>query len=88
MQQPPSSRSTVAGRFAPRPGQEFHGTIESLGWGISDNDAAYSFSLPSVAPTVDWVRLTQRYPVRIKLDADALKLPLKIGVTASVRVLR
>jgi multidrug resistance efflux pump len=37
---------------------------------------------------VDWVRLTQRYPVRIKLDADALNLPLKIGVTASVRVLR
>jgi hypothetical protein len=32
---------------------------------------------------VDWVRLTQRNPVRIRLDADALKLPLKIGVTAS-----
>jgi multidrug resistance efflux pump len=46
------------------------------------------FALPSIAPTVDWVRLTQRYPVRIKLDADALNLPLKIGVTASVRVLR
>jgi RND family efflux transporter, MFP subunit len=77
----------VSIRFAPRPGQEFHGTIESLGWGISDNDAGYSMSLPSIAPTVDWVRLTQRYPVRIRLGADALKLPLKIGVTASVRVL-
>jgi RND family efflux transporter MFP subunit len=78
----------VSIRFAPRPGQEFHGTIESLGWGITDSDAGYSTSLPSIAPTVDWVRLTQRYPVRIRLDADALKLPLKIGVTASVRVLR
>jgi multidrug resistance efflux pump len=78
----------VSIRFAPRPGQDFHGTIESLGWGISDSDAGYSFSLPSIAPTVDWVRLTQRYPVRIKLDADALKLPLKIGVTATVWVLR
>jgi RND family efflux transporter MFP subunit len=77
----------VSIRFAPRPGQEFHGTIESLGWGITDSDAGYSMSLPSIAPTVDWVRLTQRYPVRIRLDADALKLPLKIGVTASVRVL-
>jgi RND family efflux transporter MFP subunit len=50
----------VSIRFAPRPGQEFHGTIESLGWGITDSDAGYSTSLPSIAPTVDWVRLTQR----------------------------
>jgi RND family efflux transporter MFP subunit len=73
--------------FAPRPNEEFHGTIESLGWGITDNDGGYSATLPTIAPTVDWVRLTQRYPVRIKLDGDALKLPLKVGVTASVRVL-
>lgn len=77
----------VSIRFAPRPGEEYHGTIESLGWGITDNDGGYSATLPTIAPTVDWVRLTQRYPVRIKLDADALKLPLKVGVTASVRVL-
>ena len=77
----------VSIRFAPRPWLEFHGTIESLGWGISDDDAGYSTSLPAIAPTVDWVRLTQRYPVRIKLGDDALKLPLKVGVTASVRVL-
>jgi multidrug resistance efflux pump len=77
----------VSIRFAPRPDREFSGTIESLGWGISDNDAVDRLSLPSIAPTVDWVRLTQRYPIRIKLGPEALKLPLKVGVTASVRVL-
>jgi len=74
-------------RFSPRPLQVFHGTIESLGWVIFDQDAQHSDLVPEVAPTVDWVRLTQRFPVRIRLDADAKKLPLKVGVTASVQVL-
>ena len=77
----------VSIRFSPRPREVFHGTIESLGWVIFDQGMPYSDLVPEVNPTVDWVRLTQRYPVRIRLDADAKRLPLKVGVTASVRVL-
>jgi len=77
----------VSIRFAPRPNQVFHGTIESLGWVVFDQDAQHSDLVPEVNPTVDWVRLTQRYPVRIRLDEEAKKRPLKVGVTASVRVL-
>ncbi len=77
---------SVSIHFAPRPFEGFNGTIESLGWAIYQADASTQNLLPNVAPTVDWVRLTQRYPVRIRLDAEVRKLPLKIGVTASVRV--
>lgn len=77
----------VSIRFAPRPLEVYHGTIESPGWVIFDQDAQHSELVPEVNPTVDWVRLTQRYPIRIRLDAEAKKLPLKVGVTASVQVL-
>lgn len=77
----------VSIRFAPRPLEEFRGTIESLGWAIYQTDGGSQNLLPSITPTVDWVRLTQRYPVRIRLECEARNLPLKIGVTASVRVL-
>ena len=72
--------------WRPRERAEFGGAIESLGWAVYQTDTGVQNLLPAVAPTVDWVRLTQRYPVRIRLDEEARKLPLKIGVTASVRV--
>jgi RND family efflux transporter MFP subunit len=77
----------VSIRFAPRPLEVYHGTIESLGWVIFDQDAQHSELIPEVNPTVDWVRLTQRYPIRIRIDDEAKKLPLKVGVTATVQVL-
>ena len=73
--------------FAPLPGRTFTGTVESTGWAVASADFATQAGLPDIAPTIDWVRLTRRFPVRIHLDAEAAALPLKIGATASVKVL-
>jgi multidrug resistance efflux pump len=39
----------------------------------------------SVSPTIDWVRLPQRFPVRIQVDSSA-RAELRIGQTASVAI--
>jgi multidrug resistance efflux pump len=66
--------------------QPFQGTVDSVGWGIFVQDGAASDTtglLPSVSQTVDWVRLPQRFPVRIHVDGTP-PVPLRIGQTVSV----
>ena len=68
--------------------QPFAGTVQSVSWGIFVQDGSSSTSttlLPSVSPTIDWVRLAQRFPVRIRVQANC-PVPLRIGQTASVAV--
>ena len=62
------------------------GVVRSLGWGIYVSDGSGSVStalLPSVSPTIDWVRLPQRFPVRIQVTGET-PVPLRIGQTVSV----
>ncbi|HEY0792984.1 MAG TPA: HlyD family secretion protein [Chthoniobacterales bacterium] len=62
------------------------GVVRSIGWGIYVQDGSGGDNtglLPSVNQTVDWVRLPQRFPVRIQLAADP-NVPLRIGQTVSV----
>src|SRR6201987_1742231 len=50
--------------------QPFEGVVRSLGRGIYVSDGSGNVStalLPSVNPTIDWVRLPQRFPVRIEI---------------------
>ncbi len=66
--------------------QSFQGIVRSLGWGIYVQDGSGSSStalLPSVSPTIDWVRLPQRFPVRIQVSGES-PVPLRIGETVSV----
>jgi multidrug resistance efflux pump len=42
--------------------------------------------LPSVSQTIDWVRLPQRFPVRIKVLGNS-QMPLLIGQTVSVAMI-
>jgi len=66
----------------------FRGTVRSMGWGIFVTDGSSGQStalLPSVSPTIDWVRLPQRFPVRIQVDSSA-PTELRIGQTASVAI--
>lgn len=61
--------------------------VESTGWGIFREDGSEGQNLlPRVQPTVDWVRLAQRFPVRLHLLNPPEDLPLRIGLTASVMV--
>jgi multidrug resistance efflux pump len=66
--------------------QPFQGVVRSVGWGIYVQDGSGSDAtglLPSISQTVDWVRLPQRFPVRIE-PVGAPPVPLRIGQTVSV----
>ena len=72
------------------PDKPLEGVVESLGWGIAQQDGSTGVDLlPNISPTFEWIRLAQRVPVRIHLDRD--KLPegvhLRVGTTASVLVM-
>jgi multidrug resistance efflux pump len=78
------ARITIMGRNR----QPLVGLVSSIGWGIYVQDGSGSSGtdlLPSVNPTIDWIRLPQRFPVRIEVQFDAA-VPLLIGQTASVTI--
>jgi RND family efflux transporter MFP subunit len=64
------------------------GHVESIAGGIEDRDRSVSPELlASVTPTFNWVRLSQRIPVRIHIDQAPADLQLISGRTATVEVL-
>jgi membrane fusion protein, multidrug efflux system len=67
------------------PKQILWGHVESIGWGVTSEDASLSTGLPTIEKTLNWVRLAQRFPVRILLDNPPNDL-MRIGATAVVIV--
>jgi len=67
----------------------FDGRVQGIGWGVEQQDSDGERGpdgVPSVSPTVDWVRMAQRFPVRITLvDTDPAH-PLRKGMRAAVRI--
>ena len=66
--------------------QPFEGVVRSLGWGVYVQDGSGSTGtglLPAINPTIDWVRLPQRFAVRIQVAGET-PVPLRIGQTVSV----
>ncbi len=62
--------------------KQFTGTVQSLG-----SASAASFSLlPAQNTTGNWVKVTQRMPVRIALEAFDEDFPYRLGASASVEV--
>ena len=69
------------------PDDPLEGHVDSLGWGISQQDGSTGFELlPTISPTFDWIRLAQRVPVRIQLDSVPEGVALRVGTTGSVLV--
>lgn len=69
------------------PGQPLSGRVDSIAFGIGRrNAAAAPGDLAEVAPMFEWIRLAQRIPVRIQLDALPPDILLRVGYTASVSV--
>ncbi|WP_134725393.1 HlyD family secretion protein [Paracoccus luteus] len=75
----PGQRAEV--EFDMAPGQSFAATVEAVGAGTG---AEFSL-LPAQNATGNWVKVTQRVPVRLRLEA-AEAAPLVSGVSASVTV--
>jgi multidrug efflux system membrane fusion protein len=68
------------------PGQDFRGEVEGVGWGVSQANSASAAGLPNVQETLNWVRLNQRFPVRILLKPADASHPYRMGQTAVVTV--
>jgi len=69
------------------PGRHFRGTVQGIGWALAPQDGATVGVLPEVQPTLNWVRLARRLPVRVRVDETDPDHPLRMGMSAVVRVL-
>jgi multidrug resistance efflux pump len=70
------------------PATPLEGIVESIGWGIAQQDGAPDADLlPAINPSFDWIRLAQRIPVRIRLVHIPEEIELRVGTTASVFVM-
>ncbi|WP_394241395.1 efflux RND transporter periplasmic adaptor subunit [Vibrio astriarenae] len=65
------------------------GEIKSIGYGISKSDGSTGNALlPNVNPNFQWIRLAQRIPIKIKLDNVPEGVQLRVGTTASVKIIK
>lgn len=69
------------------PDTTIEGTVDSIAWGISQQDGSTSQQLlPVVQPSFEWIRLAQRIPVKIMIKEVPANVELRVGTTASVMV--
>ncbi len=68
------------------PGRRFQGDVEGIGWGLFQENGATVGGLPNVEETLNWVRLNQRFPVRIVLKRGDTAHPFRMGQTAIVTI--
>jgi multidrug resistance efflux pump len=68
------------------PNRRFSGVVEGVGWALYQANGATVAGLANVAPTLNWVRLAQRFPVRITLGAADPRFPFRMGATAVVTI--
>lgn len=65
------------------------GHIKSIGFGIAKQDGSTGNDLlPNVNPNFQWIRLAQRIPVKVKLDKVPEEVQLRVGMTASIKILK
>ncbi|MCW8279084.1 HlyD family secretion protein [Pseudomonas sp. PCH199] len=69
-------------------GERFGGTVQSIAFAIADRENLPGGRLlANINPSYTWIKLAQRVPVRIQIDADyAGKNNLRAGTTATVTV--
>lgn len=69
------------------PGKTFKAVVESADWGVSRGQGIPSGDLPAVKSDESWVRLAQRFPVRLRItNIDHDEYKLRIGGSVSVSV--
>lgn len=80
----PGQRASI--ELMTAPGTLFEGRVESIAWAVTDLPSLPIAQIPFVRRELDWVRLTQRFPVRIKLPSEISEELLRSGATATVTV--
>jgi multidrug efflux system membrane fusion protein len=66
-----------------RPDVHFQGVVESIGFGVApEGISATNGGIPSVNRTLNWVRLAQRFPVRVRVLHPSPEL-YRLGASAT-----
>jgi membrane fusion protein, multidrug efflux system len=63
------------------PDRKFNGLVESIGYGVFPEDGNVTAGLPNIERTLNWVHLSARFPVRIRMQDPDPDL-FRIGATA------
>ncbi|KVV40028.1 multidrug resistance protein MdtN [Burkholderia territorii] len=62
--------------------QQFDGVVDSVGYGVTPTDGGTLLDgLPRVARTINWVHVSQRFPVKIKVESPDESL-FRVGASA------
>jgi membrane fusion protein, multidrug efflux system len=62
------------------------GVVEGIGWGVLDQDRInLPRSVPYVERSLNWVRVAQRFPVRIKLEKPPRAM-MRLGASAVIEI--
>lgn len=80
----PGQRAQVT--FGLIPGRTFEAELESVGWGVGQGQGVPSGDLPKIEGPTDWVKRTQRFPVRFRLAKPAEVGDLRVGGTVTAVV--
>jgi membrane fusion protein, multidrug efflux system len=81
----PGQRALVYVMQAPR--VPVRGVVDSIGGGVAPDEGATFLGLPHVPRSLNWVRIAQRFPVRILLDHPPQDL-MRIGATSAIVIER
>jgi multidrug efflux system membrane fusion protein len=63
------------------PERRFNGRVESIGFGVFPEDGQVAAGLPQIERTLNWVHLSTRFPVRVRVTDPDPHL-FRIGATA------
>jgi membrane fusion protein, multidrug efflux system len=63
------------------PDRKFDGVVESIGFGVFPEDGKVAAGLPDIERTLNWVHLSSRFPVRVRVNNPDPTL-FRIGATA------
>jgi len=63
------------------PDRKFHGVVESIGYGVFPEDGTVQAGLPQIERTLNWVHLSTRFPVRVRVKDPDPNL-FRLGATA------
>jgi multidrug resistance efflux pump len=69
-----------------KPNIKYHGVVEGIGRAVVPEEAPQLSGLPNVQRELNWVRLAQRFPVRIRLEVSPRDDAVRAGVTAIVTI--
>ncbi|HUM11487.1 MAG TPA: biotin/lipoyl-binding protein [Myxococcaceae bacterium] len=75
----------VTGYVMTEPGTHLRGSVESVGSAVAELDDLALAGVPPVRRDLNWIRIAQRFPVRIALEGPPPEL-MRIGASAVVVV--